>query len=122
MSFYLTQYARELRKRQTSMEVKMWSLLRNRRFIGYKFYRQYPLGPYIVDFCCRRKKIVIELDGGGHNMELQKQKDAYRDKYLICLGYRILRVWNNELDKNDDGVMERLAELLNDKSTTSHSP
>jgi len=112
MSYYLTQYARALRKRQTPMEIKMWAILRNRKFMGYKFYRQYPLGPYIVDFCCRRNKLVIELDGGGHNIELQRQKDIIRDEYLTSYGYRIFRVWNNELDKNEDGVMEKLAELL----------
>ncbi len=109
---YITQNARRLRKLQTPMEIKMWSLLRNRRFMGYKFYRQYPMGPYIVDFCCQKKKLIVELDGGGHNMELQMQKDIIRDKYLLNYGYKILRIWNNEFNNNEDGVMERLAELL----------
>lgn len=56
--------------------------------------------------------MIIELDGGGHNMELQIQKDIKRVKYLSSIGYKILRIWNNEFKNNEDGVMEKLAGLL----------
>jgi len=98
--------ARQLRKKKTQSEVKMWSILRNKRFLNYKFYRQFPVGPYVADFCCRSRKLIIEVDGGGHNTQEQRVRDAYRSKYLIKCGYRIMRVWSNELINNADGVME----------------
>ncbi len=62
---YIT--ARVLRKNMTPQEYKLWDLLKNRQLNGIKFVRQYPIGPYIVDFASRREHIVIELDGGQHN-------------------------------------------------------
>ncbi|MFA6588015.1 MAG: DUF559 domain-containing protein [Patescibacteria group bacterium] len=98
--------ARQLRKKLTPSEVKMWSLLRNKRFLNYKFYRQFPVGPYITDFCCRSRKLIIEIDGGGHAIQKQSIKDEYRNKYLVKCGFRVMRIWSNELFSNIDGVME----------------
>lgn len=78
-----------------------------------KFRRQYRIGNYIIDFVCLSKKLVIELDGGGHNEEYQIKRDKVRDKYLRDQGYKILRVWNNELDNNLDGVFQKIDEILN---------
>ena len=103
--------ARKLRKRQTPHEIKLWYLLRGKNFQDLKFRRQYPIGKYIVDFCCFEKKLVIELDGGGHNTDNQIQKDQLRDKYLENQGFRILRIWNNELDENLDGVLDKIYDL-----------
>ena len=99
-----TQFARILRKKQTSQEQKLWSLLRNRQFFGLKFKRQYPIGEYIVDFICVEKSLIIELDGGQHNIDDNIKKDENRTKYLNSKGYQVIRVWNNEVDKNLEGV------------------
>jgi very-short-patch-repair endonuclease len=78
-----------------------------------KFTRQLPIGPYFADFACRQAKLIVELDGGQH---AESQSDKRRDAFLAQEGWTILRVWNNELDENPDGVFEaivnRAAECL----------
>lgn len=105
--------AKQLRKNQTEHEAKLWSRLRDRRFDGFKFIRQYPIGNYIVDFCCRQKKLIIELDGGHHNEEKNIEYDIRRDKYLRLKGYKVLRIPNIELSKNIDGVEDNIYYELN---------
>lgn len=106
--------ARNLRKNQTPYENKLWYWLRNKRFKDLKFRRQYPIGKYIVDFCCFEKKLVIELDGGQHSETKQSKSDIIRDRYLESQGYKIVRFWNNELNENLDGVLEKIDELTGD--------
>ena len=101
-----TDLARNLRKNQTPQEKKLWNLLRNHRFYGYEFRRQYPIGDYIVDFICRKKKIIIELDGSQHNESENIDKDKQRTEFLENKGYKVLRFWNNEVDNNIEGVFE----------------
>jgi adenine-specific DNA-methyltransferase len=67
---------------------------------------------YIVDFCCYKHKLIIELDGGQHNEAENMQKDKHRQEYLEKLGYRVLRVWNNEINDNIDGLGEKIFEIL----------
>ena len=98
--------ARELRKNQTPQEKKVWDMLRNHQIYGYEFRRQYPIGDYIVDFICREKKIIIELDGGQHNEPENIDKDKQRTTFLENKGYTVLRFWNNEVDNNIEGVYE----------------
>ncbi len=95
----------------TPHEEKLWYYLRAKRFNGLKFRRQNPIGPYIVDFSCPSKKLIIELDGGGHMEEKQIKYDKKRGAYLKKLGYKVLRIWNNEVDKNLEGVFEQISEL-----------
>ena len=104
--------ARELRQNMTPQEYKLWALLRNRKFNGVKFVKQYPIGSYIVDFAGRKKRIVIELDGGQHNEIQNKINDDKRTEYLISIGYKVLRLWNNEIDNNIEGVYLKLAALI----------
>lgn len=101
-----TDLARILRKNQTPQEAKIWRLLRNHQLYGYEFRRQYPIGDYIVDFICREKKIIIELDGGQHNKEKNIVSDVKRTEFLNSLGYKVIRFWNNEVDNNINGVFE----------------
>ncbi len=75
---------------------------------GLKFRRQRPIGDYIVDFICLEKQIVIELDGGQHAEETNK--DNERDKSLSGRGYKVLRFWNNEVLTNTEGVLELIRE------------
>lgn len=94
----------------TDAEQRMWYYLRNRRLAGYKFVRQHMIGKYIVDFVCRDKNLIIEIDGGQH-MEAASY-DMMRSAYLESLGYQILRVWNHEVFNNIDGVTRQILVLL----------
>ncbi len=108
----ITKLARKLRKDLTPEENKLWYLLRSRRFYNYKFRRQFVIDKYIVDFCCYKHRLIIELDGGQHNELLNKAKDLKREQYLKILGYTVLRIWNHELSDNLEGVAERILALL----------
>jgi len=110
----LTKIARVLRKNLTTQEIKLWYHLRGKHFEDLKFRRQYPIGNYIVDFCCPAEKLVIELDGSGHLTEQQTKKDKKRDEFLKRQGFRIYRVWNSEIDENLDGVLEEIYHLVSD--------
>ena len=87
----LTSRARELRHLDTLAEKLAWQLLRNRQLLHYKFRRQVPLGNAIVDFCCLSLRLVIELDGAGHEYKSQANRDRERDRELEKQGYRVLR-------------------------------
>lgn len=105
-----TKRARELRKNATDAELKLWAHLRLRQIGGYKFRRQHPLGPFIVDFTCLEKKLIIEVDGGQHD-EL-KFYDAKRDRWLEDKGFKVLRFWNNEVLLDIEVVMGVIANEL----------
>ena len=77
--------ARRLRRNMTDAEREIWHHLRNRAFMGYKFRRQYPAGPYIVDFACPARRILVELDGGQHDAAV----DAARTRYLEGCGHPV---------------------------------
>ena len=81
-----------------------------RQIQGFKFRRQQPIGPYIVDFATFEKKLVIELDGGQHAME--REKDEERDVWFKKEGYEVLRFWDNEVFENLDGVLEVIKNKL----------
>lgn len=87
----LTPIARGLRKRMTEAELRLWKILRGKRLEGLKFRRQQPIGPFIVDFVCFEKKLVVEADGSQHGSGKQKGIDLKRDKWLQEQGFRILR-------------------------------
>ena len=100
----LTQLAKQLRKKSTNAEDLMWSKLRAKQLHGIKFRRQQPIGKYIVDFASFEKRIVIEIDGGHHKKN--KDKDKERDRFLVESGFAVLRFWNNDVFENLDGVLE----------------
>ena len=104
--------ARTLRKNSTLHERKLWNLLKNRNLSGHKFRRQHQIGKYIVDFCCIEKKLIIELDGGQHNESDIIQRDTKRDDFLKNEGFRVLRIWNNEIDNNTEGAYQKIFEYL----------
>ena len=108
--------AKEMRSNMTPAETKMWRILRGKRFQDLKYKRQVLIGNYIVDFLCEDKKIIIEIDGGQHNEELNIQSDKNRTRYLENNGYKVLRFWNNEVMKNIDGVMEVIFREVEGKS------
>jgi very-short-patch-repair endonuclease len=97
-----------LRENMTAVERKLWYSLKDRRFYDLKFRRQHPVGPYIVDFYCAEKHLVVELDGGQH--AVNDKQDRERDYYLEREGYSVIRFWNNEILANIEGVLQRLKE------------
>jgi len=103
-------FAKALRHNQTDAEKKIWRYLRSREFEGIKFRRQQPVGPYIADFCSFEKRTVIELDGGQH--ALAQQEDAERTKYFQKSGFKVIRVWNNEVMVNIQDVLEHIRQNL----------
>ena len=86
--------SRELRRNETESEAIAWRLLRTFRFKGFKFRRQYPVGPYIVDFCCPQRRLVVELDGSVHARPSQTRRDTGRDAVLERMGYSVTRFPN----------------------------
>lgn len=100
--------SRMLRKNETPHESKLWYNLRNRELGDLKFRRQYKIGKYIADFCCLSKKLVIEVDGGQHAEPKFMAKDKEKQRYIESQGYKVLRVWNNEIDENLDGVLDEI--------------
>jgi len=103
--------AKALRRRMSDAERRLWYRLRAHRFAGHKFKRQVPIGPYVVDFACLNRKLIIELDGGQH---AGKASDKRRDAWLNGQGFAVMRFWNNDVLKNTDGVLEMIMNVLND--------
>ena len=103
---------RELRKSQTDAQRQLWKILRNKQMGGYKFFRQYGIGPYIVDFYCPLSKIVIEVDGGQHYSEQGMRDDKQREGYLKRGGIRVIRFSNLDVLKNMTGVFECIQKEL----------
>lgn len=104
------QRSRELRQNSTDVERIVWRELRSRRFEGYKFRRQFPIDPCIVDFCCLRRRLIIELDGGQH-AEHEKQ-DRARTEFLEKQGYRVLRFWNTDVLTKKEAIMDIILNAL----------
>ena len=94
----------------TDAEASLWHHLRNRALMGCKFRRQHPMGPYIVDFACLEKKLVVELDGSQHG----GTKDAFRTQNIEAMGYRVLRFWNNDALNQQQVVLAVIFEALDD--------
>jgi predicted helicase/very-short-patch-repair endonuclease len=106
----LLQKAKELRQKQTPAEQMLWQCLRANQLHGAKFRRQHNIGQYIVDFYCHAAKLVIELDGGIH--ELQKDRDSDRDTYLKSNGLQVLRLQNEEITQNLPQVLQTITNQL----------
>jgi very-short-patch-repair endonuclease len=101
--------ARRLRRDSTTAELRLWNRVRSRAIDGHKFVRQEPIGPYIADFVCRERRLIIELDGGQH---ADNERDRVRDRWLQQHDYRVLRFWNNDVMSNMEGVLETIANAL----------
>ncbi len=97
--------ARSLRRSETEAEHKLWQLVRGRQIGGHKFVRQFPVGPYFADLCCRETALIVELDGSQH---LDSPTDPARTKYLTDQGYAVLRFWNSDVLGNPHGVAESI--------------
>lgn len=102
----LKQTARLLRKQMTDSERVLWSRLRRKQVLGIQFYRQKPIGRYVVDFYAPKAKLVIEIDGSQHKEKTQMDKDSRRDQHIAAVGLKVLRFNSREVLKNTDAVLE----------------
>ncbi len=112
--------ARRLRQTPTDAEQRLWSQLRRRQIEGARFRRQAPIGSYVVDFVCFDAKLVIEVDGGQHAK--QQDRDSRRTAWLETQGFRVLRFWNHEVLGNIEGVAEIIAGALRASPLPDPSP
>jgi very-short-patch-repair endonuclease len=96
-----------LRNNQTDSEVILWQYLRGKE-LGLKFVKQYGIQNYIADFCCRSKKLIIEIDGSIHDQKEAKENDEERTKYLESLGYKIIRFTNSEVLNDLETVLNKI--------------
>jgi very-short-patch-repair endonuclease len=105
------QFARRLRRSQTDAERVLWFRLRDRRLGGWKFKRQVPIDRFVVDFLCADAKLIVEIDGGQHDQN--RDRDADRTGVLEAMGYFVLRFWNHDVLRNTEGVIEEIVSTLN---------
>jgi len=92
----------------TKAEWFVWSRLRGRQVAGYKFRRQVPVWPYTIDFLCHAPRLVIEVDGEGH----ERERDDARDSYLRARGYRVVRIPVTDVDESIDQVIDGIYDHL----------
>ncbi|KKC25885.1 endonuclease domain-containing protein [Sphingomonas sp. SRS2] len=115
-----TKLARQLRNHATDVERKLWYHLRASQLNGFKFRRQIPIAGYVADFLCSSVRLVIELDGGQH--DLQAGEDEVRTRRIEAEGYRVIRFWNNDVNDSLDAVLARIAEALAESSEAHPQP
>ena len=104
-----------MRKTPTDAERRLWAMLRDRRMPVFKFKRQFVIDPYIVDFVCFERRLIIEADGAHH---AESEYDAWRDQFLRSHGFSLLRFWDNDVVQNPAGVFDAIRAAL----TTPHPP
>jgi len=114
----LTENARKLRGSMTDAELVLWKELRKYR-LGWRFWRQFPIPPYIADFACVEARLIIEADGGQHARPGDHEQ---RDAELGQKGWRILRFWNSEILTNRQGVLQTIANILGPPPERSPHP
>jgi len=110
--------ARELRNNLTKSEQALWKHLRMRQLAGYKFRRQQPIGPYIVDFVSFERRLIIEVDGGQHSQQVDY--DAERTAWLEAQRYRVLRFWNSLVLEETEAVKAVILKTLECSIDTPH--
>ncbi len=109
-SLHLKKIAGTLRKRMTETEIRLWNRIRKGQIQNLQFFRQKPIGKYIVDFYCPSRKLVIEIDGSQHYEEEGEKKDKERDAYLNKLNIKVLRCTNLDIYNNLEGVIDTIME------------
>ncbi len=112
--YQLRDDVRRLRREQTPAEGLLWQNLRAKRLNGAKFRRQHPIGNQIVDFCCLKHRLVVEIDGGQHADEVEK--DAARTARLEAHGFKVIRFWNDDVLNNLEGVLTSIADALRERA------
>jgi primosomal protein N' (replication factor Y) len=112
------QRSRDLRDQLTNAERRLWSKLRRRQINGWRFRRQHPVEPYIVDFACVEARLIVEADGGQH---AESERDALRDRRLRDAGWRVLRFWNSDILISTSDVIDTIAAALGPLPTLPHA-
>lgn len=107
----LKPYSIENRKKPTDAEAVAWEYLRAGR-MGVKFRRQHAIADFIVDFVCLSQRIVVEIDGGYHQVEEQEENDGMRDRILEKLGYTTLRYTNDQVFNDIDYVLDDIRQHI----------
>lgn len=110
--------AKRMRRKPTFAEQKLWKALRTIEIAGSHFRRQAPFGPYIVDFVCHGGRMIIEVDGGVHDLEAVAARDAEREQWLRARGYAVLRLRNEDVVRDVDEVVRRIVGLLGARTPT----
>ena len=110
MVTHITTRARSLRRQPTDAERRLWQYLRRGQLGGYRFRRQYPVAPYIVDFACLQRSLIVELDGGQHQEGWLY--DKRRDRFLESRGFRVVRYWNHQVLGELPAVLEEILKHL----------
>src|ERR1051325_7582514 len=108
--------ARRLRQRETWAEKLVWRWLRDRRFSDYKFRRQHPYGPHVLDFFCIEAKLNIELDGFQHGFPEALAKDAERHAWLKARGVKVMRFWNSRLRRERQPIRDAIWNALQERA------
>lgn len=103
---------KELRNKMTEAERLFWLMIKDRGLLRYKFRRQYGIGIFIVDFYCASLRLVIEIDGGQHNIIEGKDYDRTRSEYFKNFNIKVIRYWNNEILNNLSGVYDDLIDKI----------
>jgi very-short-patch-repair endonuclease len=106
--------ARILRRNETAAEIKLWEALRAKRLHGFKFVRQLPIGPYVADFACRSRKLIVEVDGATHGEDRQIAHDSRRTTFLQGEGWGVMRVSNADVFENLTDVCDCILLMLED--------
>jgi very-short-patch-repair endonuclease len=106
------QRARALRKSPTEGERTLWQLLRKRQIAGHRFRRQVSLGPFVADFACLERRVVIEVDGSAHDSPERRERDATRDRLIEAQRFRVLRLDDGEVSENPEMALERIRKFL----------
>jgi very-short-patch-repair endonuclease len=109
-----TAFSRHLRQGGNEAEARLWLELKARKLGGFRFVRQFPIGPYFADFLCREKKLIVELDGSQH---AENPRDIRRDNFLNQAGYSVLRFWNTDVFNAITSVCETILAALNGQLT-----
>lgn len=104
---------KELRNNSTEAEKILWNYLKHSKLGGFKFIRQYSVGPYILDFFCPEVRLAIELDGAHHGQEENVLYDKDRSKYLKSVNIFIIRFWNNDIVKDVEGSLRQILRQIN---------
>ena len=100
---------RQLRNNPAPAEIKLWQAIKGKQVGGYKFRRQYSVGPYVLDFYCPVLKLALEIDGSSHDGDDAQEYDEQRQRYIEALGIRFLRFTNADVHQNLEGVVTRIA-------------
>jgi very-short-patch-repair endonuclease len=109
--------ARDLRNNMSDAEVRLWARLKAGRLDGHEFRRQYPMGPYVLDFVCLRAHLVVEVDGCQHAEDERLERDAIRTTWLARRGYRVIRFWSTEVMCETDEVVDGILAALHGEDT-----